>query len=198
MRGQHDVLQREQRLLHLGLALEDVERGARDDAVDAAPSTSARSSTIGPRAVFTRTARRAHRLERRLPIRCRVSSLSGTWRLTTSASASSGARGRRPRPANARSRRTPPRAAPSRDRSGRADDQDCLPSRLDPSMNSSENSHSVPRRTNRSPSAIRRRSASISPTASSAVVWSGHRACSRRRCRAPPRRARSMLLTPTA
>ena len=49
-------------------------------------------------------------------------------------------------------------------------DEQPLPSRLAPSMNSSENTHGVAPRTKRSPSAMRRRSASISPTASSAVA----------------------------
>ena len=72
--------QGEKPLLDLGLPLEDVERGACDTPARSA-STSAASSTIGPRAVFTRTAVDRIASSSAASMRCCDSSVSGTWRL---------------------------------------------------------------------------------------------------------------------
>ena len=75
----------EQAGVDLRLVLEDVERRAGEPSRRAARSTSASSSTIGPRLVFTSTAVGFIRASATASIRCRDSSVNGRCSETTSA-----------------------------------------------------------------------------------------------------------------
>ena len=124
-------------------------------------TTSAASSTTGPRAVFTSTADGRIRASAAASIRCRVSGSSGTCRLTTSA-ASSSSSSESPRPAKSgRAPKLSASRAVSRPILPAPTTPKILPSRLSPSMNSSENSHSRRARMSRSPSVTRRSSDSV-------------------------------------
>ena len=157
--------------MHLRLVLEDVERGAGDRPARSA-STSASSSTIGPRLVFTSTAVGFIRANAASSIRWRVSAESGRCSETTSASRAASPSGRpllRPRaddpiPCARASRSTacPIRPWPT--------SPSVSPPRPRPSIRFGAQIQRSPRRIRRSPSATRRSSASISAIVSSAVV----------------------------
>ncbi len=85
------VRRRQQSRVHLGLALVDVEPAAKRRPSSSAIA-SASSSTTSPRAVFTSTAVGFMSASRRASINSRVSSVSGTCRLTMSDRASNASR----------------------------------------------------------------------------------------------------------
>ena len=161
VRREDDVLQREKLLAHGRLVLEDVERGAGDRPRSSA-ATSAASSTTCPRAVFTSTAVGFIAASASASMRCRVSrrqravQRDDVGARRSSAGRSSSAPGER-RPRAVRGRELGDTAADP----PRPDDEQSFPSRLSPTMKSGPHSQSSRRRSERSPSAMRRRSASV-------------------------------------
>ena len=200
MRRQHDVLEGERAPPRPPARARRRRAPRRRSTPAASAATSARSSTIGPRAVFTRTARRAHRRERGARRSGGASRrVSGTWRLTTSASPS---RARRSSPATASDAVAPNASASravSRPMRPAPTTSSRLPSRLAPEH---ELERELPRpraagRTGRPRRSAAGARASGRPRArpSCASRTSGVFATTTPRSAAA---ARSMLLTPTA